>query len=95
MDDKIKNVAILGTGLIGASWAAFYAGKGFGVKIYDADKSQCDLGYKKAVEYLTHDEYPWKSFWNNSFDFKEVTVDDLPQNQTETESAVVDEELPF
>lgn len=50
---------------------------------------------KKAVEYLTHEEYPWKSFWNNSFDFKEVTVDDLPQNQTETESAVVDDELPF
>ena len=52
MDDRIGNVAILGTGLIGASWAAFYAGKGFRVKLYDADKSQCDLGFKKAVEYL-------------------------------------------
>ena len=52
MDDKIKNVAILGTGLIGASWAAFYAGKGFKVKLYDANKSQCDSGFEKAVEYL-------------------------------------------
>ena len=52
MDERIKNVAILGTGLIGASWAAFYAGKGFRVKLYDTDKSQCDLGLKKSVEYL-------------------------------------------
>ena len=52
MDDKIKNVAILGTGLIGASWAAFYAGKGFKVKLYDTNKSQCDSGFEKAVEYL-------------------------------------------
>ena len=50
---------------------------------------------KKAVEYLTHEEYPWKSFWNNSFDFQEVTVDDLPQNQTETESVVIDDDVPF
>ncbi|MFC1591573.1 3-hydroxyacyl-CoA dehydrogenase NAD-binding domain-containing protein [Thermodesulfobacteriota bacterium] len=52
MKDRIKNIAILGTGIIGASWAAFYAGKGFSVKLYDADKSKCDAGYKKAVEFL-------------------------------------------
>ena len=52
MKDRIKNVAILGTGLIGASWAAFYADKGFRVKLYDTDKSKCDAGYNKAVEYL-------------------------------------------
>ncbi|KKL62467.1 hypothetical protein LCGC14_2184950, partial [marine sediment metagenome] len=50
-EDRIKNIAILGTGLIGASWAAFYAGKGFSVKLYDADKSKCDAGYEKAVEF--------------------------------------------
>ncbi len=38
MDDRIRNVAILGTGLIGASWAAFYAGKGFRVKLYDTEE---------------------------------------------------------
>lgn len=53
MNEEIKNVAIAGSGLIGASWAAFYAGKGFGIKLYDADKSRCDLGLTKAVEYLT------------------------------------------
>ena len=37
MKKKIENVAVLGTGLIGASWAAFYAEKGFKVKLYDAD----------------------------------------------------------
>ena len=52
MNKKINNIAILGTGLIGASWAAFYAEKGFNVKLYDADKSQCDLGFEKAVEFL-------------------------------------------
>ena len=52
MNIKIKNVAVIGTGVIGASWAAFYAGKGFGIKIYDVDKSKCNLGLQKAVEYL-------------------------------------------
>ena len=50
--NEIKTVSIVGTGLIGASWAAFYASKGFRVKLYDTDKSQCELGLNKAVEYL-------------------------------------------
>jgi carnitine 3-dehydrogenase len=52
MKKGIKNVAIIGTGLIGASWAAFYASKGFKVKLYDVKKSQSDWGYDKAVECL-------------------------------------------
>lgn len=52
MPHRIGNIAILATGLIGASWAAFYGGNGFRVKMYDVDKSQCDLGFEQAVEYL-------------------------------------------
>lgn len=52
MPRKINNIAIIGTGLIGASWAAFYASKGFGVKLYDADNSASQKGYEKACENL-------------------------------------------
>jgi len=30
-NDEIKNVAIVGTGVIGASWAAYYLSRGFNV----------------------------------------------------------------
>lgn len=32
---EIKKVAIIGTGVIGASWAAFYLNKGFQVNAFD------------------------------------------------------------
>jgi len=53
MDRKIKNIGIVGAGLVGASWAAFYAGKGFGVKLYDVSESARQNGCKKAAEHLT------------------------------------------
>lgn len=52
MDGRIRNVAIVGTGLVGASWAAFYAGKGYKVTMFDADRGQVDSAYDRAVEYL-------------------------------------------
>lgn len=51
---------------------------------------------KKAVEHLTHDEYPWSSFWGNSLDFQEVTVDDLPEEEGSiTPPPTVTDDLPF
>lgn len=50
--EKIKDIGIVGTGLIGASWAAFYISKGFTAKLYDVDESACRKGYKKAESYL-------------------------------------------
>lgn len=49
---QIDSVAIVGTGVIGASWAAFYAAKGLGVKMYDADAVQCRKGHQQAVEII-------------------------------------------
>lgn len=50
---KIDNITVIGAGLVGSAWAAFYAGKGFTVKLYDIDKSVTEKGYQKALENLT------------------------------------------
>lgn len=49
---KIKSVGIVGTGVIGSSWAAFYASKGFMVKMYDIDPPLCQKGLRMAKDYL-------------------------------------------
>jgi len=48
----INNVAILGTGTIGSSWASFFASKGMSVRMHDLDKSFQDRGVQKAKENL-------------------------------------------
>lgn len=47
-----QNIAILGCGTIGASWAAFYSLKGMGVKMYDVDEQKCKSGYQKTLSFL-------------------------------------------
>ena len=37
MADEVSDIGIVGTGLIGAGWVAFYAAKGFGVALYEGD----------------------------------------------------------
>lgn len=49
---EIKNVAILGTGTVGASWATFFASKGIPVRMYDVDASILEKGVRKAKENL-------------------------------------------
>jgi carnitine 3-dehydrogenase len=49
---KIKSVGVLGTGVIGSSWATFYASKGFRVKMFDVDSSLCEKGHRRAVDNL-------------------------------------------
>jgi len=49
---EVKSIAIVGTGVIGASWAAFYAAKGFEVKMHDADAVQCRKGHQQAVDII-------------------------------------------
>ena len=49
---RIQKIAVIGAGLIGAEWAAFFAAKGYGVKIYDADPLACARGMRKAHSYL-------------------------------------------
>jgi len=49
---QIESIAIVGTGVIGASWAAFYAARGFQVKMHDADAAQCRKGHQRAVEII-------------------------------------------
>ncbi|MGO9567105.1 MAG: 3-hydroxyacyl-CoA dehydrogenase NAD-binding domain-containing protein [Desulfomonilaceae bacterium] len=48
----INNIAILGTGTIGSSWASFFASKGMSVRMHDLDKSSQDRGVQKAKESL-------------------------------------------
>lgn len=53
---------------------------------------------KKAIEQLTHAQYPWTCFWNNSFTFQEVTIDDIPKNNTSVAPqppVQESDELPF
>ena len=49
---KIRTVGIIGTGVIGSSWAAFYASKGFEVKLYDLDPSLSRKGLQRAESFL-------------------------------------------
>lgn len=52
MADETNHIGIVGTGLIGASWAAFYAAKGFSVTLYDTDESARRAGYDKTIAQL-------------------------------------------
>ena len=46
---QIDSIGIVGTGVIGASWAAFYATRGFEIQMYDQNPDQCRQGRQQAV----------------------------------------------
>ena len=46
---NIESIAIIGTGVIGSSWAAFYAAKGFQVKMWDVDAAVRQKGHQRAI----------------------------------------------
>lgn len=52
METTIQSVGVVGTGVIGSSWAAFYASKGLKVKMYDLDPSCCRKGYHGAMDHI-------------------------------------------
>lgn len=52
MNRDIKNVGILGAGLVGAAWAAFFASKRFTTKLYDSDPATSQEGHKTAIGHL-------------------------------------------
>ena len=47
---KNEKIGIVGSGLIGKSWAMIFASEGFNVKLYDVDKNQV----AKAIEVIYH-----------------------------------------
>lgn len=49
---QIKTIAVIGTGVIGASWAAFYASQGFAVKMYDVSAELCKKGLERARAFI-------------------------------------------
>jgi 3-hydroxyacyl-CoA dehydrogenase len=53
MDTNAGKIGIVGTGLIGAGWAAFYASKGFAVSLFDADASARRAGRERTLANLT------------------------------------------
>lgn len=46
----IKNVAVIGTGLIGSSWATLFASKNLNVKIYDINREALNLAEARIKE---------------------------------------------
>ena len=52
MNSNTGKVGIVGTGLIGSGWAAFYASKGFDVSLFDADVSAKTAGHERTLAYL-------------------------------------------
>ena len=49
---KIESIAIIGTGVIGSSWAAFYAAKGFQVNMWDVDAGLLQKGHQQTVDII-------------------------------------------
>ena len=49
---QVESIAIVGTGIIGSSWAAFYASKGFQVKMWDVDADLCQKGHQQAADII-------------------------------------------
>ena len=66
MNKDINNIGLVGVGLVGSSWAAFYAAKGFAVKLYDANLSTCREEYESVVNHLgflrDHEMLSWEEF---------------------------------
>jgi 3-hydroxyacyl-CoA dehydrogenase len=52
MDTELGKIAIVGTGLIGSGWAAFYASKGFVVSLCDIDASASQAGHQRTLAHL-------------------------------------------
>lgn len=52
MEIRVQSIGIIGTGVIGSSWAAFYASKGFKVKMYDIDPSLCRKGHRRSMDHI-------------------------------------------
>jgi carnitine 3-dehydrogenase len=52
MHTQTGKIGIVGTGLIGAGWAAFYASRGLAVRLYDTDGSARQAGRERTLAYL-------------------------------------------
>lgn len=52
MSTEHEPVAIIGMGLVGASWAAFFTSKGYKAKVYDVDRAVVEEGHKNAISHL-------------------------------------------
>ena len=52
MDTTGGKIGIVGTGLIGTGWAAFYASKGLAVSLFDADVSARQAGRERTFTHL-------------------------------------------
>ncbi len=48
----IQNIAIVGCGLIGSSWATWFALKGLTTRLHDVDSGACERGAERARENL-------------------------------------------
>ena len=51
-DREIKSVAIVGTGIVGFSWAHLYSRNGLETRLYDPDRTNLEKGRQNVVEAL-------------------------------------------
>lgn len=49
MTPAVRTIGLIGAGTVGASWAAFFAAKGFEVNLYDVDPQQALQGRRQAA----------------------------------------------
>ena len=49
MENKVKAIGLIGAGTVGASWAAFFAVKGFKVNLFDVDSEKVRGGRRQAL----------------------------------------------
>lgn len=52
MTREIKHVAVVGTGLVGSAWAAFFASQGLRVTMYNSPYDALQQGFDKATRQL-------------------------------------------
>ena len=52
MTGEIRTIGIIGAGLVGAAWAAFFAAKGLAVNVYDISADASRDGMDTAIRYL-------------------------------------------
>ena len=84
----IKNITIIGTGVIGASWTAFYLSKGFTVTAYDPAPNAKENLFKSVAIYLndlaeTHPDYIKNLYFSENLSTAVKEADFIQENGPE------------
>lgn len=67
--DSVKNISVVGTGTIGASWAAYFLSKGFKVKAWDPSD-----GWEQRILSFINNAWPQIQSLGFTGEFKETNI---------------------